>query len=125
MIDLSKANYLSFSTFRKTGTEVQTPVWFAQRGQDIYLFSNGEAGKVKRLRNSARARIAPCDVRGKILGAWLEAEAHLLDRPEDNARAHRALLDKYGWQMATLDFFAKVFGRAQQRIFIVVRLKAA
>ena len=122
MITLANANYLSFATFRKIGAEVRTPVWFAQHGTNIYLFSNDAAGKVKRLRNSPRARVAPCDVRGKILGDWLDAEAHLLVASEDNTRAHRALLDKYGWQMATLDFFAKLFGRARQRVFIEVQL---
>lgn len=119
---LDDASYLSFGTFRKTGIEVKTPVWFAQQGDAIYLFSNDAAGKVKRLRNSTRARVAPCDVRGNVLGAWHEAEARLLVDADDNARAHRALLAKYGWQMATLDFFAKLFGRAQQRVFIVVKL---
>ena len=125
MSTLATASYLSFATFRKTGAEVRTPVWFAQQGDRVYLFSNSDAGKVKRLRNSARARVAPCDVRGKVLGAWLDAEARLLVDSEDNSRAHRALLDKYGWQMATLDFFANLFGRARQRVFIVVQLTSA
>jgi uncharacterized protein len=122
MISLNQTNYLSLATFRKTGAEVRTPVWFAQQGGTFYLFSNGSAGKVKRLRNSTRARVAPCDVRGKILGEWSEAEAQLLTDPMDAARAHRALLDRYGWQMALLDFFAKLVGRARERVFIAVRL---
>jgi PPOX class probable F420-dependent enzyme len=119
---LAKSNYLSLATFRKTGAEVRTPVWFAQQGDTIYLFSNGKAGKVKRLRNSTRARVAACDVRGKVWGNWSDAEARLLAASEDHRAAHRALLDKYGWQMAMLDFFANLFGRARQRVFIEVRL---
>jgi PPOX class probable F420-dependent enzyme len=122
---LAEASYLNLATFRKTGAEIHTPVWFAQQTDKIYLFSNGEAGKVKRLRNSHRARVAPCDVRGKVLGDWLDAEARLLVDDIDSARAHQALLGKYGWQMATLDFFAKLFGRARQRVFIEVRLAGA
>lgn len=122
---LTEASYLNLSTFRKTGAEVHTPVWFAQQDDKFYLFSNGEAGKVKRLRNSSRARVAPCDVRGKVLGDWQDAEARLLTGSGDDTRAHQALLAKYGWQMATLDFFAKLFGRARQRIFIEVRLTEA
>jgi PPOX class probable F420-dependent enzyme len=117
-----KAQYLSLGTFRKDGTEVCTPVWFAEEGGTFYLFSNGAAGKVKRLRNSARARIAPCDVRGKVLGEWREAEAHLLGSEADKKLAHGALRRRYGWQMALLDFFAGLFGRAAQREFIAVRL---
>jgi PPOX class probable F420-dependent enzyme len=122
MKTLSETNYLSLGTFRKSGAEVHTPVWFAEEGGIFYLFSNGSAGKVKRLRNSARARVAPCDVRGKVLGEWREAQAHLLSSETDKKKAHEALLKRYGWQMAALDFFARLYGRAAQREFIAVRL---
>lgn len=122
MIDLNDANYLSLATFRKNGAEVRTPVWFARHGDTLYLFSNGAAGKVKRLRNSSRARVAPCSVSGKVLGEWRDAEAFLLNDPAEQAAAHRALRDRYGWQMALLDFFAGLSGRKAQRAFIAVRL---
>lgn len=125
MQPLSTARYLSLATFRKTGVEVRTPVWFAQQGADIYVYSYANAGKVKRLRNSPRARVAPCDMRGKIEGEWFDAEAHLLLEGADQTRAHRALRAKYGWQMATLDFFANISGRARQRAFIVMHLTDA
>lgn len=123
MTDLHDANYLSLATFRKNGAEVRTPVWFAAEGATLYLFSNGAAGKVKRLRNSSRARVAPCDVLGKVLGDWHDAEAFLLSDLADRAQAHQALRERYGWQMAALDFFAGLFGRARQREFIAVRLR--
>lgn len=122
MITLKEANYLSLGTFRKNGAEVRTPVWFAASGETLYLFSNGAAGKVKRLRNSPRARVAPCDVRGRILGEWRDAQACLLEAEADKKLAHQALRARYGWQMAMLDFFAGLFGRASQREFIAVRL---
>lgn len=123
MTTLNEASYLSLGTFRKNGIEVRTPVWFAASGDTLYLFSNGAAGKVKRLRNSPRARVAPCDVKGKILGDWSDAEGRLLDNEVDNKLAHQALRNRYGWQMALLDFFAGLFGRAAQRVFIAVRLR--
>ena len=119
---LNEASYLSLGTFRKNGVEVRTPVWFAEEGGVLYLFSNGAAGKVKRLRNSSRARVAPCDVRGKVLGEWHDAQAQLLSSEADKVHAHKALRRRYGWQMAALDFFANLFGRAAQREFIAVRL---
>ena len=121
-ITLREANYLSLATFRKTGLEVCTPVWFAEEDGTYYLFSNDNAGKVKRLRNSTRARIAPCDVRGKVLGEWHEAQARLLRQPEEIQFAHIALRKKYGWQMRVLDFFASLSGRKRRRAFIAVRL---
>jgi PPOX class probable F420-dependent enzyme len=124
MIDLNRAAYISLATFRRTGAEVRTPVWFAAADDVYYVFSNGDAGKVKRLRQSPRARLAPCDVRGKILGEWCEARAQLLDEPAQIARAHAALRRKYGWQMATLDFFAGLSGRRRRRAYIALRLEA-
>ena len=123
MLDLNQAAYLSLATFRKTGAEVCTPVWFAGDGDRIYIFSNGDAGKVKRLRNSARARVAPCDVRGKVLGEWRDAQAILIENTGEIQRAHLALRRKYGWQMALLDFFAGLFGRTRRRVFIAVRVE--
>lgn len=121
-ITLQEANYLSLATFRKTGLEVCTPVWFAEEDGTYYLFSNDNAGKVKRLRNSTRARIAPCDMRGKVLGEWHEAQAHLLQQPGEIQHAHAALLKKYGWQVRILDFFAGLSGRKRRRAYIAVRL---
>ena len=67
--------YVSLATFRKTGKAVETPVWFAAMDGGYYVYSGSRTGKVKRLRNSPRARIAACGSRGEIHGAWLEAEA--------------------------------------------------
>ncbi len=51
--------YLNLTTYRKSGEPVRTPVWFAQEGDTLYLFTNGETGKVKRIRNSGRVLVAP------------------------------------------------------------------
>ena len=54
--DLDRHRYVSLATFRTTGAEVRTPVWFAAVGGKLYVFTAGESGKVKRLRRSSRAR---------------------------------------------------------------------
>ena len=53
------AQYVALTTYRRDGTPVTTPVWAAAEGTSLYLFSNAKAGKVKRLRNSSRAAVAP------------------------------------------------------------------
>lgn|GEM_PF-410171 len=120
LISFDAFSYLNLATFRKTGTEVRTPVWFARDAERIYIFSSGNAGKVKRLRNSSRARIAPCDVRGKILGEWADADAFLIDDKNEIARADAAFRKKYGWISVVTDFFAGLSGRRKQRAYIVV-----
>jgi uncharacterized protein len=83
-------------TYRRDGTPVPTPVWAALgEGGRLYVRSERSAGKLKRLRNDARLLVAPCTVRGKPLGAPLEATARMLE-PEQEPVAERALARRYG-----------------------------
>lgn len=66
--------YLNLQTFRRSGAAVSTPVWFAAQADRLYVYSLARAGKVKRIRNDARVRIAPCNAFGKIEGEWVEAQ---------------------------------------------------
>lgn len=115
------ARYMSLETFRKSGAGVATPVWFATADGAYWVFSAGNAGKLKRLRNSARARIAECDARGKVAGPWAEARATLVDRREPVLTAYAALRAKYGWQMWLGDLYARLTGRINSRQIIRVQ----
>ena len=117
---LKHANYLSLATYRKTGTEVATPVWFAEEDDVYYVFSAANAGKVKRLRNSGRSRIAACTVSGRVTGDWVDTEAFILDEAEDQDMALAALRRKYGWQMRFTDMMSKLSGKFSQRAYIKV-----
>jgi uncharacterized protein len=123
-VQLANAEYFNLATFRKNGNAVPTPVWFAPVADTFYVFSARDAGKVKRLRASSRARIAVCDVRGNLLGEWLEAKARLVTDPAEVERAYVSLRGKYGLRMAIGDFFAKLTGRYQRRQLIAVNLAA-
>ena len=123
MKTLENARYISLATFRKSGAEVATPVWFAPLKGTIYAFSAGDAGKVKRLRNSAKARVAPCDMRGRVLGDWTDANAYLVGDAAEREAAHAALVKQYGWQMRLLDCMSKIGGRYDSRAFIRIELK--
>jgi PPOX class probable F420-dependent enzyme len=76
---LRDERYIILETFRRDGTGVRTPVWFAtdpRAGEAVlYVYTGADSGKVKRLRRSARARIAACDMRGRVKGAWIEVRA--------------------------------------------------
>src|SRR5260370_32351848 len=102
---------MTLSTFRRSGAEVATPVWFAAAGGKLYVFTAGDSGKVKRLRHSSRARVAPSDARGRVQGAWRDATARLVTEPTAIQRAHAALRAKYGWQMRLTDLFSRPPGR--------------
>lgn len=117
-ITLDDARYISFATFRKTGKQVNTPVWFAAKDGKYYLFSAGNAGKVKRLRHSSRAKVAPCDAKGTILGDWFDAEAFLVTSKDEQDRAYVYLGEKYGVLMTITNFFSRLSGRFSKRAVI-------
>jgi len=48
----------------------------------LYVYTIGVSGKVKRIRNNPRVRIAPCDMRGRVLGEWVEARAEIVTGEE-------------------------------------------
>jgi len=120
----ANAKYLNLETFRKTGVGVRTPVWFAQEpveGQSVfYIYAAPDSGKVKRIRNNAKVRIAPCDFRGNLRGAWVDARARICDGPEA-ARGQELLRHKYGWMKILGDFFSRLRGRTQAVIAIDLR----
>jgi PPOX class probable F420-dependent enzyme len=119
---LDREGYISLATFRRSGREVSTPVWFAARNGKLYVFSEGTAGKVKRLRNDARIRVAPCNVRGTVRGEWIEGSGRRVDEPELVERAYRALLRKYGWQMRIANFFSRLTGRFDRRAILELEI---
>jgi PPOX class probable F420-dependent enzyme len=119
--DLDRHRYLSLATFRGNGSEVATPVWFATADGTLYVFTAGDSGKVKRLRHSSRARIAPSDARGRVRGEWREASARIVTEPRTIERAHAALLSKYGWQMRLADLLSRLTGRINRRAWIEIQ----
>ena len=125
---LENAAYANFTTFRKTGVAVTTPVWFApalnSTSKDVYyIFSANNAGKVKRLRNSGKSSLAPCTVTGKPQGETTTAQSRLLANSDDINHALKALNKKYGWQMQMTNFFSKISGKYHNRTYIEVTVK--
>lgn len=117
--------YLNLETFKKNGDGVKTPVWFAadpSAGLDsgeckLYVYTIGASGKVKRIRNNGRVKIAPSDMRGRVLGEWVAAHAKIVTGAE--AELGMKLLNrKYVPWKQLLDFFAS-FRRRERTVFII------
>ena len=102
-------NYLNLESYRKSGAGVRTPLWFAEEGGILYVYSTADSGKVKRIRNDPRVRIVPSDLKGNPQGEWVEARAEILDA-DAAARGHRLLRQKY-WMKRVMDFFGRLAGR--------------
>ena len=123
MGELARERYLSLATFRRDGTQVKTPVWFTVMDGKLYVVTAGNTGKVKRLRHTSRALVAPSDARGGVRGAWRDATARIVADPVLIERAHDALVAKYGWQARLLDLFARMARRIGGRAWIEVELR--
>jgi hypothetical protein len=121
MATLHQSSYILFSTKKRDGSFVATPVWCAGNDTTLYIFSAGEAGKVKRLRNFSECKIAPCNVIGKPLGDAIDAKAYLVNGAESQI-AHRQLIKKYGIQMRLLDITSAISRRKNKRAFIRIDL---
>ncbi|MGA1372570.1 MAG: PPOX class F420-dependent oxidoreductase [Pseudomonadales bacterium] len=122
--ELADAAYVSLLTWRRSGKAVATPVWCAADGDDYFIFSAGEAGKVKRVRAGSTAALALCDVRGRLASGYAPADARILTSATDIARALSALRRKYGWQMGVADLLSRCTGRFARRAYLAVRLRS-
>jgi len=117
--------YLNLETFKKNGDGVKTPVWFAadpsvslaSSGAKIYAYTIGVSGKVKRVRNNPRVKIAPCSMSGKVLGEWVEARAEIISG-EEAVRGMQLLNKKYFPWKQLLAVFA-FFSRRERIVFAI------
>jgi PPOX class probable F420-dependent enzyme len=120
--DPAAEKHVSLATYRRNGVEVKTPVWIAKVSRLYYVFSAGDAGKVKRIRATPRVRLAACDVRGKVRDPWIEAHARVVSDPTLIAEVRRSLRRKYGVLMGLIDVMATMSGRIRRRAYIEIEL---
>ena len=113
--------YLNLESFRKNGAAVQTPLWFAQDGAVIFIYSTADSGKAKRIRRDVAVRIAPCDIRGTLNGDWIAARA----APVTGAAFERGmmLLDRKYFPIKQL-LGVMAWFRPRARVVIAIRVAA-
>jgi len=125
-VAFANQKYLNLETFKKNGQGVKTPVWFAadpsanldSTAAKLYIYTIGDSGKVKRARNNPSVKIAPCDMRGNVLGEWVDARAEIVTGPEAD-RGMQLLNKKYFPLKQILSLFA-LFSR-RDRIVMAIR----
>ena len=113
--------YLNLESFRKNGAAIRTPLWFAQDGDTIFVYTTADSGKAKRIRREVAVNIAVCDMRGNVSGDWIAARA----APVTGAEYARGmmLLDRqyFPWkQMLNL----MAWFRPRPRVVIAIRAAA-
>ena len=117
--DIADSKYISLTTYYKSGKGVSTPVEFVLKEDKIYVNTRKDSYKVKRIKNSSKAKIAPCTMRGKIKGQEIEVLVRILPDSE-NSDAVEAFQEKYSGfffkVMTTLFFWRK----QHERIYIEI-----
>ncbi len=113
--------YLNLESFKRDGTPVRTPVWFAEDQGVLFVYTLANAGKVKRIRRNPHIRVAPCTIRGHVIGPWVEAEATIVDATTA-AHGHTLLHRKYGWMKGIGDLVSRL--RHRERVVLAMRFLA-
>ena len=116
--NLQAQQFMNLITFRKSGVEVRTPVWFVQDGTSLYVMTGKDAGKIKRIRNNPSIVVEPADRAGKTLGDAVTAHAQLISDPA--VATHALLTQKYGFMKRMFDFVALLNGGLKNRAYVVI-----
>src|SRR3954454_14828164 len=115
---LAGHKYALLVTFRRDGTPVPTPVWFALLDERrLVVHTEERTGKVRRLRRDPRARVFPCDARGRPRGPGVDAGVRILSDPEECERAEGALDRQSG---CTRRVYDKLLTDAKDMVYVEV-----
>jgi len=104
LADLAEEEFVSLTTYRRSGDAVSVPVWIAPatdaRGA-LLVTTTERSGKVKRLRRDRRIQLRPCDRRGAVAAnaPTVAAQADIIDAADEVRRMREAIRAKYGSRM--------------------------
>ncbi|GAA1183542.1 PPOX class F420-dependent oxidoreductase [Streptomyces hebeiensis] len=110
--EIGRSRYVSLTTYRKDGTGVATPVWHAVEEGELFVWTNTDSWKVRRIRADPRVTVSVCDVRGRVKPGTetVEGTARLLDAP-GTEKVRGLISRKYGWQFWLVDVPARIVRR--------------
>ena len=83
----------------------------------FYIYSEADAGKVKRIRNNAKVRVVPCTMHGNVRGAWIDGCARICG-DDEAAHGQQLLTQKYGLLKIVGDFFSRLMRHKQTVIAV-------
>ena len=105
--ELSNVTYIAMETFRKNGEGVITPVWVTGENDQLFVWTDLDSWKVKRIRKDNRVRVCESDSRGNPKSEWLDAKARIIDTEEAVQKAQTQFLSKYGIQFRGFKFLGR------------------
>jgi PPOX class probable F420-dependent enzyme len=99
--------YINLETYRRNGQAVRTTVWFVMDAGTIYIRTDMNSGKIKRIKNNPNIRITPSGARGQLKGKWIEGKIKMAGSLELE-HANQLLEQKYGIQGKIIRAFNKI-----------------
>lgn len=120
-VSIADEKYVAFTTFRRSGEGVATPVWIAPLGGSRAGFTTGAtSGKAKRLAHTSRVLLQPCNQRGVIIAGSKEVAgtARLVtESGSESDEVRAAIKEKYGLAATAIlaaGKVSRVLGRQRQ-----------
>jgi PPOX class probable F420-dependent enzyme len=110
-------SYIALTTYRKNGIPVMTPVWFVQQDGKLFVWTAGDSGKAKRLKNNPHVQLGPSNHSGRLLGAVQAGLAHFAAKGEFST-LEEAFKAKYGWLVNLFSWIWKIQGHPHTYIEI-------
>jgi PPOX class probable F420-dependent enzyme len=95
---LATNRYAQLRTYRRDGSAVDTPIWFAIDGASV-VFRTKVGPKTRRIAHNSAVELWACDYRGRSAddAPTVHGQAAMLDAAAAE-RADRLLHRRYGWQ---------------------------
>jgi PPOX class probable F420-dependent enzyme len=91
-------------TYRKDGRPVAQPVWPGHDPGRLYVWTEENAYKAKRVQRNPNALIAPCTFSGKPLADPIAAHGRVLETDEERAHARDRIRANWGWKQKVFEF---------------------
>ena len=108
--EIDSEKCISLETYKKDNQPIKTPVWFVIKKNLIYVVTRDQTGKIKRLKNNQKVKIATCTFKGKVIGEWMTGTAKILTDKESN-EVEKWRNKKYGFMAKVAKFFSKNKGK--------------
>jgi PPOX class probable F420-dependent enzyme len=123
---LGDQRFVSLTTFRKSGEPVSTPVWVGRDGDALIVTTPETSGKVKRIRNSQRVEVRPCNRMGRVEEGTesVAGVARLLTDDKDRKRLTEVIRRKYKFEYRVVMGIERLT-RSGRRTRVIIAITAA
>ena len=104
LADLAQEEFVSLTTYRRSGVAVSVPVWIApatDASGGLLVTTTERSGKVKRLRHDRRVQLRPCNRHGGVPAdaPAVSAQADIVGAAGEVRRLREMIRAKYGSRM--------------------------